>query len=495
MVNLGLRLEEGVREGRLKEGGSTDSSRKYGSGLPKKKEHSDNAISQGKPMRLPRKSQRHQHMASVTSVINSAPVVQKNLIQIRTSSAIPKELLWWLMQSGILSFEDSSPNVQANLFPKQCGAIVNMVEGCPGKYQTFDVNLIRKYLVEMHANLCELSYYEHDHASCHICSKDPQECVVLKKDLQEMLDQNLIQVTRDRNEDDHEFDKVIPYKYNVAMVENGKEVHIPSFSYVVNIVDNADQGEVLKLIKKSDFNVVDQLLHTPSKISVLSLLMSLKAHREALQKVLEKAYVDHDEDAMSNMLVDTSSSLNVLPKDTLSKLSYQGSLMRFSGVIVKAIDGSRKTVIGEVDLPIKIGPCLFQITFQVIDIHPAYSCLLGRLWIHKAGEVTLTLHQKLKFINNGKLVIMGGEQAMLVSHLSLFSYIDVDEVEGTSFQALPIDNIAAKKNEESMSSLKDTQHVLKNCQSTKWGRVVELAKNKNRAGLGFSPGSTQIDLK
>lgn len=51
---------------------------------------------------------------------------------------------------------------------------------------------------------------------------------------------------------------------------------------------------MLKLIKKSDFNMVDQLFHTPSKIFVLSLLMSSKAHREALQKVLEQAYVDHD---------------------------------------------------------------------------------------------------------------------------------------------------------------------------------------------------------
>ncbi|KAI5444355.1 hypothetical protein KIW84_012838 [Lathyrus oleraceus] len=70
------------------------------------------------------------------------------------------------------------------------------------------------------------------------------------------------------------------------------------------------------------------------------------------------------DDAMSNVLVDTGSSLNVLPKSTLSKLSYQGPPMRQSGVVVKAFDGSRKTVIGEVDLPIKIGPSDFQITFQ-----------------------------------------------------------------------------------------------------------------------------------
>lgn len=57
---------------------------------------------------------------------------------------------------------------------------------------------------------------------------------------------------------------------------------------------NIDQDEVLKFFKKSNFNVVDQLLHTQSNIYVLSLLMSSEAHRETLQKVLEQACVDHD---------------------------------------------------------------------------------------------------------------------------------------------------------------------------------------------------------
>ncbi|KAI5436355.1 hypothetical protein KIW84_022724 [Lathyrus oleraceus] len=55
-----------------------------------------------------------------------------------------------------------------------------------------------------------------------------------------------------------------------------------------------DDDEVLRLIKRCEFNVVEQLLQTPLKISVLSLLMNSEAHREALQKVLEKAYVEHD---------------------------------------------------------------------------------------------------------------------------------------------------------------------------------------------------------
>jgi len=55
-----------------------------------------------------------------------------------------------------------------------------------------------------------------------------------------------------------------------------------------------DYDEMLRLIKRSEYNVVDQLLQTPSKIYVLSLLMNFEPHREALQRVLDMAYVDHD---------------------------------------------------------------------------------------------------------------------------------------------------------------------------------------------------------
>ena len=81
---------------------------------------------------------------------------------------------------------------------------------------------------------------------------------------------------------------------------------------------------------------------------------------------------------MAKVLVDNGSSLNVMPKLTLDKLSFDASYTRPSSIVVRAFDGSRRDVRGEIDLPIQIGPCTFQITVQVKDITLAYSCLLGR---------------------------------------------------------------------------------------------------------------------
>lgn len=86
--------------------------------------------------------------------------------------------------------------------------------------------------------------------------------------------------------------------------------------------------------------------------------------------------------------MDTGSSLNVLPKSSLSKLTIEGLVMKPSKLVVNEFDGSRRTLIGELDLPIKIRPH----TFFMMDIHPAYNCLLGRPWIHSIGVVNSTLY-------------------------------------------------------------------------------------------------------
>lgn len=177
-----------------------------------------------------------------------------------------------------------------------------------------------------------------------------------------------------------------------------------------------------------------------------------------------------------------------MPKTTLSKLSYQGSLIRPNGIVVKAFDGTRRTVVGEVDLPIQIGPQVFKITFQVMDIHPAYSCLLGRPWIHQAKAVSSTLHQRLKFAMEDKIVTVYGEQAMIISNLSSFRYIDVGEALGTQFQALEIETVDnPRKRTASITSLKDAQSVIQAEADHGWGKVIQLPGNKKRTGLGPEP--------
>ncbi|KAI5398872.1 hypothetical protein KIW84_064310 [Lathyrus oleraceus] len=415
----------------------------------------------------------------------------KNLIQPRNPPQIPEPLPWWykpelrcafhqgapwhdiencyllkyevqkLMKSGMVSFEDRAPNVKANPFPAHGNTSVNMVDGCPGEYRVFYVRFIRGSSVQIHKDICMVSDCEHDHEGCDVCSVNPMGYVVVKRDIQHFMDEGMIQICQSRHEDD-EVNVIVPVlkqlerlviQYDSCNNQNvsnrsisplsGQEVPLPTTSSVVSIADvtkvtrsgrvfgpvvpdnkeeliigkraevpsvdpvgcsrdksgessnlkaNSDDDEVLRLIKRSELNVVEQLLQTPSKISVMSSLLNSEAHREALQRVLEQAYGEQDV--------------------TLAQFDH----------IVANITSCNNLSFCDEDLP-------EEGRNHNLDLH--ISMNLGRPWIHKAGAVTSTLQQKLKFVKNGKLVIVGGEKALLVSHLSSFSYVEVED-EGSS---------------------------------------------------------------
>jgi hypothetical protein len=175
--------------------------------------------------------------------------------------------------------------------------------------------------------------------------------------------------------------------------------------------------------------------------------------------------------------------------------------MRPSPLIVKAFDGSKRAVMGEIDLPVLIGPQLFTITLQIMDINPAYSCLLGRPWIHAVGAVTSTLHQKLKFIADDKIIVVSGQEDMMVSHLSSFRYIEADEeaIE-IPFQALEIASVTTLKTKRksskngglAMTSWKAMKEALEEGIPSGWGKVPVVCEKKDRFGLGYRPTTKEV---
>ena len=101
--------------------------------------------------------------------------------------------------------------------------------------------------------------------------------------------------------------------------------------------------------------------------------------------------------------------------------------------------------------------------------------------------MTSTLHQKLKFVKNKKLVVVGGERALLVSHLSSFSYIDAEDEVGTPFQDLSIAEPIEKRT-PSFASYKDAKLAIECGATAGLGKMIELEDNKSWAGIGFSSG-------
>ncbi|KAA0054041.1 uncharacterized protein E6C27_scaffold318G001050 [Cucumis melo var. makuwa] len=99
---------------------------------------------------------------------------------------------------------------------------------------------------------------------------------------------------------------------------------------------------------------------------------------------------------IARVLVDNGSALNIMSKSTLLKLLVDMSHIKSSTMVVKAFDGSRREVI-------------------------------GRPWIHSAGVVPSTLHQKLKFIVGSKLICVMGEEDFLITKPVSTPYVEATE--------------------------------------------------------------------
>ena len=129
-----------------------------------------------------------------------------------------------------------------------------------------------------------------------------------------------------------------------------------------------------------------------------------------------------------------------------------------------------------------------------MDIRPSYSCLLGRPWIHKAGAITSTLHQKLKYHVKGKIVIVQGEEEYMVSHLNSFRYVEMDgEFIKTPFQhfeevpqTLASVEIVVEDSPMKMASLKDVPAIIEMGECANWGQLPDFTQKTNKFGLGFT---------
>ena len=56
-----------------------------------------------------------------------------------------------------------------------------------------------------------------------------------------------------------------------------------------------------------------------------------------------------------------------------------------------------------------MGPTVFPMEFQVIDIPSSFNLLLGRAWLHEVGALLSSLHQKIKIRYNGEVIVTEGD--------------------------------------------------------------------------------------
>uniref|UniRef100_A0A2N9IHC6 G-patch domain-containing protein n=1 Tax=Fagus sylvatica TaxID=28930 RepID=A0A2N9IHC6_FAGSY len=300
--------------------------------------------------------------------------------------------------------------------------------------------------------------------------------------------------------------------------ETGKAVEDPTKTKAAE----EEATDFLRIIKSSEYSIVKQLSKMPSHISVLSLLLASESHRKALLKVLNEAYVPEDitgpsfKNMVTSILVTNQLTfsddelppegrghtkalyISVKTNDRIvSRVLIDNGV---NSMIVRAFDGTRREVLGEIDLPVEVGPQVYNINFQVLKIDSPYNLLLGRPWLHTAGAVPSSLHQKMKFIISNQLVTILAEEPISICNDGDIPYIDGCASEEASFHSFEfvtvIHRVAAVEPRLSRAGIMVAKEFVKagfqpgqGLGYANQGRtaIVTLEGNKDRYGLGYTP--------
>ena len=145
---------------------------------------------------------------------------------------------------------------------------------------------------------------------------------------------------------------------------------------------------------------------------------------------------------MSSVLLDNGSAMNVCPLVIAIALGFSPTNFGPSSQTVRAYDGTQRTVMVTLSTHVMIGRVRYSILFQVLRIQSSFNLFLGRPWIHEAGAIPSSLHQKLKFIHERCIITIQSDRDVVTSsepmlhiihgeddlHLNRFTFDEVQVV-------------------------------------------------------------------
>ena len=83
---------------------------------------------------------------------------------------------------------------------------------------------------------------------------------------------------------------------------------------------------------------------------------------------------------------------------------YSSPLVSFEGKIIIPK--------GQIRLLVQTGSKVVEVDFIVVDAYSPYIAIVVRLWLHTLGAISSTLHQKVKYLSEGQIKEILGDQSM-----------------------------------------------------------------------------------
>ena len=125
---------------------------------------------------------------------------------------------------------------------------------------------------------------------------------------------------------------------------------------------------------------------------------TIQPHDDALVITLRIGGYD-----VKRVVVDQGNAAQIMYPDLYKGLNLKGeNLTPYSSPLV-SFEGKIIISKGQVRLPVQTGTEVVEIDFIIVDAYSPYTAIVARPWLHTLGEVSSTLHQKVKYPSKGQI--------------------------------------------------------------------------------------------
>ncbi|XP_034677766.1 uncharacterized protein LOC117908251 [Vitis riparia] len=93
-------------------------------------------------------------------------------------------------------------------------------------------------------------------------------------------------------------------------------------------------------------------------------------------------------------------------------MGFEPSSLEKPGRTLSGFNGSSTTSLGDVILPVQVGPVILNVLFSVVEDLSPFNAILGRTWLHGMKVIPSTYDQRVSFITqDGQINLYGSQLA------------------------------------------------------------------------------------
>ena len=115
---------------------------------------------------------------------------------------------------------------------------------------------------------------------------------------------------------------------------------------------------------------------------------------------------------MHRVLVDPGSTTDLLQLPAFRQMNISLDRLSSAGRILSGFNGATIVTMGDITLPVRVGPMVQQVLFSVVEVLGPYNSIVGRAWLHAMKVVPSTYHKMISYLTSvGQVGLLSSQLA------------------------------------------------------------------------------------